>query len=286
MPGSVNTLMNTSFSRWLIWRRPTCPTADLLRFLEVSSEFDQEGFNLLFYRELQQWTKQYPHQEKNLSPLMRYNFVGYIARSLRNAGFRDHDIDPLVHEVVVKLLVAPGGLFEVSPDQAPFEPRFKASVRNAIINLVEKNRTRQRRIPSVSINQDSESAPVQVAARSEAPSDGDAVEAFRQLVRKRLGATTLAILDHRLQGGELRAVIGNEDFGKPSSYRVKLVVQSIKKLAEEFAQERGDEGFLRQVQRAMAGSSEVVQRRVAGNLARRQAVDSLVGTEIGTEERQ
>ena len=278
--------MNTSFTNWLIWRRPTCPTADLLRFLEVSSEFDQEGFNLLFYRELQQWIKTFPHQEKHLSPLMRYNFVGYIARSLRNAGFRDHDIDPLVHEVVVKLLVAPGGLFDVSPDQTPFEPRFKASVRNAIINLVEKNRTRQRRILSVSINQDSESAPVQVAARSEAPSDGDAVEAFRQLVRKRLGATTLAILDHRLQGGELRAVIGNEDFGKPSSYRVKLVVQSIKKLAEEFAQERGDEGFLRQVQRAMAGSSEVVQRRVAGNLARRQAVDSLVGTEIGTEERQ
>ena len=102
-------------------------------------------------------------------------------------------------------------------------------------------------------------------------------------MRKRLGNTTLAILDHRLQGGDLRAVVGNEDFGQPTSYRVKTIVQGIKKLAEEFARERGDEGFLRQVQRAMAGNSEVVQRRVAGNMARRQPIS--VGSEVGTEEK-
>lgn len=279
----LNTSMNHSFSNWLIWQRPALPTQDLLRLLEVSALFDRLGFNQLFYREIQKWLDMYPAQDEQLTPLLKFDFVGYISRSLRNAGFHDYDLDPLVHEIIVKLLVSPGGLFSTTPDQAPFEPRFKASVRNAIINLAQKHRTRQRRIPSVSIHQDDATAPVQIAARSEAPVDQDAVEAFRQLVRKRLGATTLAILDHRLQGGDLRAVVGNEDFGKPSSYRVKTIVQGIKKLAEEFAQERGDEGFLRQVQRAMAGNSEVVQRRVAGNMARRQPIS--VGSEVGTEEK-
>jgi hypothetical protein len=275
--------MDYSFTNWLIWQRPTVPTAELLRLLEVSELFDSDGLNQLFYRELRQWIKQFPHLEKHLSPMLRYNFVGYISRSIRNAGFQEHDLDPLVHDVAVKLLVVPGGLFAVPPDQAPFEPRFKASVRNAIINLVQKHRTRQRRIPSVSIHQDDETAPIQIAARSETPVDNDAVEAFRQLIRKRLGNTTLAILDHRLQGGDLRAVVGNEDFGQPTSYRVKTIVQGIKKLAEEFARERGDEGFLRQVQRAMAGNNDVVQRRVAGNMARRQPIS--VGSEVGTEEK-
>lgn len=275
--------MYNSFTNWLIWRRPAC--SDLLRILEVSELFDSEGMNELFYQELHQWIQAFPHHETHLAPLLRFNFVGYIARSLRNAGFQDHDIDQLVHEVIVKLLVAPGGLFNVSPDQAPFEPRFKASVRNAIINLVQKHRIRQRRIPSVSINQDSETAPVQIAARSDVPLDGDAIEAFRKLVRNRLGDAALAILDLRLNGGDLRSAIHNPDFGNPSSYRVKVIVHGIKKLAEEFAEERGDEGFVRQVRRAMAGSNEVVERRVAGNQARRQAVGSLVGTEVGTEEK-
>jgi len=250
-----------TFSEWLIVH-------------EVSQQFDRRGYNALFQQELRRLIREHPTEESKLSHLLNFDWVGYVAKSLRNSGYKDHDIDPFVHEIVVGLLVHPGGLFR-NWDHQPIDARFKVAVRNSIINLVQKQRTRQRRIPAVSIDlefENGKSAQDQLAGRSVTPLDDEAIEAFRELVRKRMGNTALAILDHKLQGGDLRSVIGNENFGKPSSYRIKSFVQEVKKLAEEFARERGDEGFLRQVQRAMAGSEEVVQRRVMGNKMRGEKV--------------
>lgn len=269
--GSPKYCMTTSFKFWLLSRQPDCGT----EFLEVSALFDRRGYNSLFDRELNRLRQAFPGQESKLATSASIDWVGYIARSLRNAGFRDHDIDPLTHEAVVRLLISPGGLFK-DWDGQPVEARFKVAVRNAILNLIEKRRVRQR-FPTVSTSQQFEPGHAvgdQIAARNQMPIDGSAIDDFRTLVRNRVGNAALRILDLRLDGVDLRSVVGQESFGKLTSYRLKLIVQEIKKLAEEFAQERGDESLLRQVRRAMAGSSEVIQKRVAGNKAR-HADDSL-----------
>ncbi len=50
----------------------------------------------------------------------------------------------------MKLLIQPGKLFKGWTGQ-PLDRRFKASLKNAILNLVEKRRNRSRLIPSVPI---------------------------------------------------------------------------------------------------------------------------------------
>lgn len=253
--------MTDSFKTWV------SSELHLLALVEVSSLFDRAAYNALFEKEVRRLMQQFPDQQRLLTPTLSLDWIGYIAKSLRNAGFRDHDLDPLTHEVVVKLLVSPGGLFR-NWDGQPLDARFKVAVRNAVINAAQKQMN-QRRFPVVSVQQDVE--PSQIAARS-GVSDTQTIEAFRDFVRERLGYFGLAVLDLRLSGGDVKTFVGSDEFGRPTSYRIKNVVQSIKKLAEEFAQQQGDENFVRQVQRAMADEDQVVQRRVAGNRATRQAL--------------
>src|SRR5688572_1222607 len=97
--------MTESFRTWLSHE------LQLLALLEVSSLFDRRAYNGLFEKEARRLVQQHPEQERLIVPALSLDWIGYIAKSLRNAGFRDHDVDPLAHDVVVKLLVSPGGLF-------------------------------------------------------------------------------------------------------------------------------------------------------------------------------
>jgi len=40
------------------------------------------------------------------------DWSGYIAKALRSAGFRDHEIDTMTHDVVIRLLADPGALVQ------------------------------------------------------------------------------------------------------------------------------------------------------------------------------
>ena len=96
-----------------------------------------------------------------------FDFIGYLARSLRNAGFQVADIDPMAHDIVVRLLVN-GQLFPGWDGKSPLIARFKMSVKNAILNLMAKWQTRRRRIPATSIHRDDDvamdlPAPIQVS---------------------------------------------------------------------------------------------------------------------------
>lgn len=64
----------------------------------------------------------------------------------------------------------------------------------------------------------------------------------------------------RLAGGETRSLIGRP--GMEASYRIKQIVQTIKKTAEEFG--AGDPEFLGMVRRAISAEAETVGRRFAG----------------------
>ena len=105
----------------------------------------------------------------------------------------------------------------------------------------------------------------QIAAQRE-PNDEQAIEQFRELVRDRLGGLALAVLDLRLSGeGDTKSLVGADEYGRPTSYRIKKTVQEIKVLAREFAAGRSP-GFLGMVERAMAGERETVRKRFAGQV--------------------
>jgi DNA-directed RNA polymerase specialized sigma24 family protein len=247
--------MWNSFPNWLINRN--AHFALLLRLSEVSELFDRQAFNALFDRELTGVIqKAPPEQRQQLERLREFDWIGYIDRSLRNAGFRDHDLDELTQEIVVKLLIQPGQLFRGWQGQ-PIDRRFKASLKNAIINLVEKRRNRRRLLPSVPIANEFE--PGATAAQhlpSRQQSSGTLLDEFREFLRQQLGSQAVAVFDHRLEGRDTKELIGREGM---TSYRIKLTVQAIKSAARQFAQ--GDTSFLRMVDRAMREEERTVGKR-------------------------
>ena len=108
---------------------------------EVSELFPREGMNALFYDEIEKLHQRQPMDPAELQRLMSMDYVGYIDRSLRSAGFRDPDLDPMVHDIVVKLIT--GALFRNV--QGPFLARFAVSVKNSIITLAGKRQRVRRR---------------------------------------------------------------------------------------------------------------------------------------------
>jgi hypothetical protein len=88
------------------------------------------------------------------------------------------------------------------------------------------------------------------------------VENFRRLVRERLGELALSVLDARLAGQETQSLVGVEELGRPDKNRIKKTVQQVKALAREYAQTTGDQGFLRDVDRAMGRQEATVQKRL------------------------
>ncbi len=239
-----------------------------LRLIETYFSFSPPQYNELFEAELEKLSASTPEHREALERMRGFNWVGYIAKSLRNAGYHDQrEVQERTHDIVVKLLT--GGLFRDYDDQhhGPLDLRFKRAVANAIKNMVEKDRNRRRFLPSVGIGQEfrpggttADDLPDRVAAGG---GDEKVVDDFRQLVRNRLGELGLAVLDARLAGQETKSLIGREDLGSPGSYVVKQIVGQIKSLAREYAHRLGDPAFLREIERAFRREEETVQRRLA-----------------------
>ena len=106
--------------------------------------------------------------------------------------------------------------------------------------------------------------------------DGDdderLVNGFRNLVRRRLGALGVAVLQVRLDGGEVKSLVGCKALGSPGRYVIKRVVGEIKQLAREYATSLGDTELLRRIERAMEAEEATVAERQASLKAQRQAV--------------
>ena len=165
-----------------------------------------------------------------------------------------------------------GRLFRgYDPSQhGPMELRFRRSVGNAVRNLVEKEKTRRRNIPTVPVAQEftpGSVTPDDLPAPPARDDDERVVDDFRALVRRRLGDLAVAVLDARLDGIETKALVGSPSLGNPGKWTVKKVVAGIKALAREFF--RGDPELLQRVEKAMAGESETVGKRRAAMAARR-----------------
>jgi hypothetical protein len=205
--------------------------------------------NALFYDEVEKLHQRQPMDPAELQRLMAMDYVGYIDRSLRSAGFRDPDLDPMVHDIVVKLIT--GALFRNV--QGPFLARFATAVKNSIITLA----TRRQRVRRRYADHELETVPQRSAPQLE----DDVVERFRAYVRQTVGEVGLRVLDHRLDGLDTRDLRGQP--GLESHYALKEMVKRIKRAATIFA--GSDPYLLGRIERALASEQQTLGKRFAGS---------------------
>ena len=240
-----------------------------LRLVETYYGFDPTQYNQLFDEELEKViarTSDAKHRQ-SLEGMRGFGWMSYIAASVRHAGVRDYrDGQERIHDIAVKLLT--GTLFTGFDERVsgPMDLRFRASVGNAIRNMVEKDRNRRRLLPTVPIQQQFEPGGITTDDLPAPPpgreDDGERIiQDFRRLVKRRLGGLGVAVLDVRLAGGETKSLVGSPALGSPGKFAIKRVVQPIKELAREYALRLGDPGFLRDIERAMGREEETVAKR-------------------------
>ncbi len=233
--------------------------------------FNPAEYNRLFDSELEKVIARVKDPQA-LERLKGFDWLAYIVGSVWHAGYRDkRGRDEKAHDIVVKLLT--GRLFRgYDPSHhGPMELRFRRSVGNAIRNLVAKEKTRRRYLPTIPIAQ--EFTPGFVTAddlpAKPAQDDEKVIEDFRRLVRQRLGGLGLAVLDARLSGEETKSLVGCPSLGSPGRWTIKKVVAGIQALAREFF--RGDPDLLRRIEMAMKAEGETVGKRRAAMAARQGA---------------
>jgi hypothetical protein len=251
--------MNLGFRLWLLLRE----------------NFDPAAYNDLFNQQLDAVLPTlHDAEEKERLAAMRDGWTNYIAACLHNAGCHDQgDLEERIHDVVVKLLVVPGGLFSHYDQRrhGALDWRFKRSVANAVRNIVEKERNRRKYLPSISGGLGVEDLP----ARHNPHQDPTLIEQFRKLIQTRSGDLAAKILDARLNGWQTRNLIGLPELGHPGCFVVKRTVREIKALAREFAQALGDADFLRQINRLMDAEAATVAQRTATTRRRAGAGDTI-----------
>ena len=267
---SPTTTIHTRMENFWQWLR--------LRHLlaETYFSFNAQAYNALFDEELEKVIARTsdPAHRQVLERLRGFDWLAYISSWVRHAGYRDQrEIQERTHDIVVQLLT--GKLFRGYDPRihGPMDKRFKASVANSIRNLVAKEKTRRRYLPSVPIAQEFEPGSVtaeELPAKPD-PDDEKIIEDFRKLVQKRLGGLGLAVLDARLSGEETKSLVGSPALGSPGKWRIKMLVQEIKRLAREYAASLGDPDLLQRIERAMAGESETIGKRRAAMAMRQGA---------------
>jgi Arc/MetJ family transcription regulator len=235
----IDTLMKT-LNLWLLLRE----------------HFDPVAYNQLFRQEIESLSRRLTdhRQRQDLANLEDFDWVGYIAASLRNAGYRDQEVEDRVHEIVVRLLVLPGTLFQGYDERrhGPLIARFKTAVGNAIRNQVEEDRNRRKRLQQISMP---------IAVLNLPPHDAGLIEEFRELIRQRLGPLALAVFDSRLEGEQVKSLVGVADLGSPTAYLLKQAVQRLKRLAAEYGRGMNDHDFTSRIEAAIDREAQRRARR-------------------------
>ena len=139
-------------------------------------------------------------------------------------------------------------------------------------NIVQKEQTRKRLLPSVSIGQEfvpgdvpAEDLPAPVAPTTTMK----VIHDFRKWRGNGWVISLFAVLDARLDREETQSADRQSvPLGSPGKHRIVTVVAGIKALAREFAASLDDSELLRRVERAMAGDGR--RRRRRGGRRRRR----------------
>ena len=248
----------------------------LLWLLETYYTFNAAEYNALFQNELEKVITRTndPERRLRLEAMRTFDWISYIAASVRNAGFRDYrDGQEKIHDIAVKLLT--GKLFSGWDEKVsgPMDLRFKKSVANAIRNLAEKERNRRHYLPTVPIGNRT-SSPVALQPTS-CPHGWDQPTTRRSStpsanlcssisVTSLLPSSTCDCRAARRRALSVRLKSAGK--GKDS---IKRLVRRIKQLAQAFAASRGDQAFLRRIEKAMADEEATFEKRRAAMAGRR-----------------
>jgi len=240
--------MDTTFAHFLECRYPiTNEMENYSGLSEVSEYFPRDELNSLFRKEINKLLEQPAltlDSRQELLSLREFDWVSYIDRSIRRAGFQDPDLDPLVQDLVVKLLVT-GNLFK-GWTGGSLKARFLVSLKNAIATLIKKKSKSSKR---------SHDLPDDVPGRRQTASG--LIDDFRDFLRSELGPVAVTVFDHRVAGDDTKELIGKQ--GIETSYRLKQIVADIKEAARRFAGR--DQDFHNMVQKAFDKEAQTMRKR-------------------------
>lgn len=251
-----------TFRAWILQHHaPICGTV----LKEVSDYFPKKHINQLFDNDLRQAVRtalangyefhgvdqeggisfRAPSQiRQSFEALHGMDFVGYISRSLRNAGVPKHDLDEEASHIALQLLR--GRLFTGWNGQTPLEARFRVAVRNAVSN-VRRRRRNGGRVESL------EDTP----GLAHRPTENDrSLEEFKRYVQGRLGDEAVRVLQHLLDGGEAKELVGKDGL---TSYRVKKLVRDLKEALVAYGAD--DPEFAWRLKRAITAERSTLQKR-------------------------
>ena len=104
--------MHATFLEFLVTRDVGSCLDALRRLWEQNGFVDKSAYNQLFDRQLADLLRRVnnPAQRNQLEPMLGFDWMGDIERAVRRAGF-GNEAGEIAHDIVVKLLVSPGGLF-------------------------------------------------------------------------------------------------------------------------------------------------------------------------------
>jgi hypothetical protein len=230
-----------TFSDYLLLRVPLA---------EVTELFPRSAMNALFIKEINKILPSVGSGilRDDLVSLLGLDFVGYIDTALRKAGWANVERDGLVSDLVVKLLVSPGGLVSRWKMDAPLSYRFKRSVKNQISTLAVRASKRRRRYSTL---------PDEVTApRSSHPEDDPIID-FRNWLEMRFGKPAVYVLNARLEDRDVKSLIGSP--GIASAYALKRLVSQIKASAVTWP--GSDPAFQEKVRRLMEAESQTLAKR-------------------------
>lgn len=233
--------MNSSFVRFLLRK---------IRLCEVTEYFPRRIFNDIFHETCNGIFDQEELSTEvrdDLFKLSKLDLVGYVDSSLRRSGFQDFELDELVSEILVRLLVTPGSLFKKWDRQGILSARLKVAIRNAVITLAKKNKTKKKSLQELPENLPS--SEVQCA------DDPQLIQRFRNELHRRIGEPAVMVFDCRLAGEDIKTLIGSEGIG--TSYRLKQLVSRIKEVASTF----GDECFQAMAAKMQVREGETLRKR-------------------------
>ena len=224
-----------------------------------------------------------PAAREQIESMRDFDFGAYISRSLARAGFTGDNLQEHFHALVVRLLLRPGKLFRGwNPERSrPAGSKAKSATWNGIRNIAEKERNRRK----WTTNTDPGVMADRFAGKQ--PHSSPIIDQFRRLVADRLGPLAAAILDWRLDGREIKDLIGigNPELGSPiTAHALKRETRYIKQLAHDFAKTHDDPGFLNAVERGLAGEAKTVQKRQQTMAARQAGRNDGLGHGIATNE--
>ena len=215
--------------------------------VEVSELFPRASYNELFQREVDRLLATTSDEEarQHLEEFRRIDVVGYLDRSLRRAGFHPNELDPIVQDLVVKLLM--GSFFRGWKGQS-LVGRFKLSTTNFIRSLAVRTGNRRKRYADL---------PADPPDRES--SDQEVIYDFRNFLRLRFGEVAVRVLDHRLEGdADTKDLIGQP--GLESSYKLKQAVMQIKSAVRLWAS--NDPILLKRIERLLSEEKRTQERRL------------------------